>query len=103
MSFNSDAYMTRGFQREIPEIDKLFLLAMINEKSALPDNEVDYLQVFNLTRELVGNTVFQKIENTQEVPPSKSEVSFPLPEAVTAKVFCIDSEEYFTFMLAEEY
>lgn len=103
MSFNSDAYMTKGFQREISEIDKLFLLAIINQKSSLPDNQVDYLQVFNLTREVVGDTVFQKIENTQEVPPCKSVVSFPLDEAVTKKVFCIDSEEYFTFMLAEEY
>ena len=103
MKFNSNAYMTRGFQSEIPEIDKVFLISIIKEKSGMPDNEVDYLQVFNLTREIVGDTVFQKIENTQEVPSSKSEVSFPLPEAVTAKVFCIDSEEYFTFMLAEEY
>lgn len=74
-----------------------------NSKSSLPDNQVDYLQVFSLTREVVGDTVFQKIENTQEVPPCKSVVSFPLDEAVTQKVFCIDSEEYFTFMLAEEY
>ena len=73
-------------------------------KTQLKDNkDIDYLQVFTLKKTYLGKTSFQKIKHTQEVPPLSESICFPFKKAVDQKVFCIDSEDYYTFLLADEY
>ena len=65
----------------------------------LPENERDYLQIFEL--EDIGG--MQHITHKSEQPEYKMHHFIPALKAVTAKVYVIDSEEYSTMLLAEEY
>lgn len=100
MNFNNDGYMTRGFNA-LPELVKAMIGSIINTKKE--QENVDYLQVFNLSKVVQNGITFQKIVNEQEQPPLKRTYMFPFTDAVNEKVFCIDDEEYHTYMLSKEY
>lgn len=94
--FNNDRYKTAGVNRAIPFALQLFMWSCID---ALPE-ERDYFQVFNL--EAVGD--MQRITHNSERPERKVEYLIPVIEkTVTAKVYAIDSVDYSTMLLAEEY
>lgn len=103
MKFNSESFMTVGFQREIPDLIKLVLTKIIEDVASKDNEEIDYLQVFDLKTEYVGDQLYQRIEHTQEVPPFKQVFCFPYKSAVEKKIFCIDSDDYHTYLLAQEY
>ena len=103
VKFCSNAYMTRGFKNEIPDDIKLVLFRIIQQLAAKDDKDVDYLQIFRLSAKRICNMQFQQIEHSQEVPPKKDTLCIPCENPVDHKVYCIDSEEYYTFLLAEEY
>lgn len=103
MSFNNPGYVTSGFQAEIPLVVQVCLMSEIDRLSRLDSEEVDYLQIFELTRKIINGNVYQEIVVEQEQPPKKHKICFPFDDAVTRKVYCIDSEEYHTYLLAEEY
>ncbi len=103
MSFDSKAYMTVGFQAEIPDEVKIILSQLIRKVASKDNKDIDYLQVFTLKKTYLGKTSFQKIIHTQEVPPLSESICFPFEKAIDQKVFCIDSEDYYTFLLADEY
>lgn len=100
--FNNARYMTKGIQTKIPLELQLFMwncIANLKQK----EQEMDYLQVFELTKERANNIPYQKIEHRQEVPEySESYRMFPL-EIINAKIFVIDDGDHTTMMLAEEY
>ena len=93
---NKPRYLTRGVDAEIPLEIQLFLWNAIDY---MPEPK-DYLQVFRLS-DVNG---LQVIHHTAEQP--EYEMNYILAEIekpITAKIFVIDSVEYCTMLLAEEY
>jgi hypothetical protein len=93
---NKPRYLTRGVDAEIPLNIQVFLWNCIDN---MPE-EKDYLQVFNL----LNVNGLQVIRHTAEQP--EFEMTYVLAEVenpVTAKIYVIDSVEYCTMLLAEEY
>ena len=89
-------YLTKGVDETISVELQIFMWETIDR---MPEPK-DYLQVFNL---YVENGL-QVIHHTSEQP--KYDMTYILAAsdtAVTAKVYVIDSEEYCTMLLAEEY
>ena len=98
----TNRYITKGIQHEISLELQLFMWDCIDTLKE-QGKELDYLQVFELTKERVDDVFFQKIEHKQEVPAyQKTHRVFPT-EMVNAKVFVIDDETHSTMLLAEEY
>ena len=93
---NKPRYLTRGVDAEIPVEIQAFLWSAIDH---MPE-EKDYLQVFNLS----GANGLQIIRHTAEQPEFGITYILPMVETiVTAKIYVIDSVEYCTMLLAEEY
>ena len=93
---NKKRYLTRGVDAEIPLEIQLFLWNAIDHMS----EPKDYLQVFRLS-DVNG---LQVIEHTAEQPEYQMEyILTQIEKPVTTKIYCIDSEEYCTMLLAEEY
>lgn len=89
-------YLTRGVDETIPLEIQLFLWTAIDNMPA----PKDYLQVFELTKN--GN--MQCILHKSEQPEYEmTYILTTVEKAVNAKIYCIDSEEYCTMLLAEEY
>lgn len=89
-------YLTSGVDNTIPPDIQGFLWSAIDQ---MPEPK-DYLQVFQLS---VQNGL-QIIEHTSEQP--EYHMHYILAETdteITAKIYVIDSEEYCTMLLAEEY
>ena len=102
--FNTVAYMTRGFQRDVPFETQLMIFGCMDKmKRSL--EEVDYLQVFTLKKILSNETYLQEIVHTQEIPLFKEALYLTLPEdqIITTKIFVIDDGDHHTFLLASEY
>ncbi len=93
--FDNQRFLTRGVDTEIPPELQLFLWSCIDR---LPE-ERDYFQVFKL--EALGD--IQRISHTSEQPEYHMEYIIPTEKPITAKLYVIDSEEYSTMLLAEEY
>ncbi len=93
---NKPRYLTRGVDAEIPLEIQIFLWNTID---AMPEPK-DYLQVFRLS-DVNG---LQVIEHSAEQPEYQMQyILTQIEKPVTAKIYCIDSEEYCTMLLAEEY
>ena len=93
---NKPRYLTRGVHETIPVDIQLFIWTAIDQ---MPEPK-DYLQVFQLS---VVNGM-QSIRHSSEQP--EFEMTYILPmmvEPVTAKIYVIDSLDYCTMLLAEEY
>lgn len=89
-------YLTSGVDNTIPPDIQGFLWSAIDQ---MPEPK-DYLQVFQLTVEYG----YQEIDHTSEQP--EYHMHYILAEVlklVEAKVYVIDSGEYCTMLLAEEY
>lgn len=103
MNFNNTGYSTQGYANEIPLVVQLMISSMLHKRIE-DKKEVDYLQVFKLSRETSSNgVVSQKIVHKQEVPPLEDVCYLITDEAVNETVFCIDDETHHTFLLASEY
>ena len=100
--FNKKRYLTRGVRDEIPFEIQMALWAIISARHA-DGEELDYLQVFKLSSK--GSML--QIINSQEVPPYTKELVIPLECApdtpIETRVWVIDSGEYSTMLLPEEY
>ena len=93
---NKKRYLTRGVDAEIPLEIQLFLWNAIDH---MPETK-DYLQCFRLS-DVNG---LQVIEHSAEQPEYQMQyILTQIEKPVTAKIYCIDSEEYCTMLLAEEY
>ena len=93
---NKPRYLTRGVDASIPLNIQAFLWTAIDN---MPP-ERDYLQVFKLS-DMGG---LQTIEHSSEQP--EFHMTYILTEVtkpVTAKIYVIDSVDYCTMLLAEEY
>ena len=92
--FNSNRYITKGVQSEIPAGLQFFMWNCI---SAVPCP--DYLQIFRLE----DDKGKQKIVHEQEIPEFKQEYLLPSDNPINAKVYVIDDGDHSTMLLAEEY
>lgn len=95
MLFKNPHYLTRGVDAEIPLELQLFIWGCIDR---LPEDR-DYLQVFQL--EPMGE--MQRISHTSEQPEYHMAYIIPTNKPITAKLYVIDSIDYSTMLLAEEY
>lgn len=93
--FQNARYLTRGIHAEIPPELQIFIWNCIDQ---LPET-CDYFQVFKL--EPMGQ--MQRISHTSEQPEYKMEYLIPSENPITAKLYVIDSIDYSTMLLAEEY
>ena len=94
--FKNQRYVTRGVNARIPLLTQILMWEMID---SLQEVEPDYLQIFRLSEE----NGKQKVIHEQEQPEYKKEYVLSEIEPVNEKVYVIDSEEYSTMLLAEEY
>lgn len=93
--FNNQRYLTKGVQVEIPLALQLFMWECIDR---IPEPK-DYFQVFRLE----NSGGLQKITHFSEQPEYHKEYMIPTSNLIIAKVYIIDSDEYSTMLLAEEY
>jgi len=95
-------YITSGIQNEIPLEIQQFIWNCID---VLKDQGkvLDYLQVFEITKERIADVLVQKIEHTQEIPKYKMTYKVFFTEMVDDRIFVIDDKEYSTMMLSTEY
>ncbi|MDD3305895.1 MAG: DUF960 family protein [Acetobacterium sp.] len=102
--FNNEAYMTKGFQSEIPAITQVIIFDCL-EKSRQSLEKMDYLQIFELKKIRSNGTDLQEILHKQEIPVFEESILLELPEdlIINTKVFVIDDGDHHTFLLASEY
>ena len=93
--FNNHHYLTKRVQAEIPLELQLFMWECIDK---LPE-ERDYFQIFKFE----NFNGIQKVTHFSEQPEYHKEYLIPTDNPITAKVYIIDSDEYSTMLLAEEY
>ena len=95
--FDNKRYLTRGVDERIPLLVQLTLWELVED---IPNKKRDYLQVFELTSHNGTLTV----RHSQEVPHfSRTHTYTSETTEKTEKVYIIDSGEYSTMLLAEEY
>lgn len=93
---NKPRYLTKGVDSTIPLDIQIFLWSAIDN---MPEPK-DYLQVFRLS---VQNGL-QIIKHTSEQPEYHMQyILIEVLKSVEAKVYVIDSVDYATMLLAEEY
>lgn len=97
--FNGQRFITNGVSNEIPIYLQVILWYMIE---LLPE-PMDYVQVFELSEEIVDGKVNQKIIHTQENPTYKREYLLSAKSGVAQKVYIIDDGAHSTMLLANEY
>lgn len=95
-------YMTKGISSEVPFYLQNLMWIMID---SMEIREKDYLQIFELSKVIVNEKVFQKITHRQEQPEYKKTVTIPADEKIVIekKVYVIDDVSHCTMLLAEEY
>ena len=98
--FQENKYITCGVEEHVPVTIQLMLWHMI--ELARNRVELDYLQVFNISKD--NNTGLVHITHHQEQPEYKNEVFVLCDDEVDShKVFVIDDVTHCTMLLAEEY
>lgn len=100
--FKNKAFMTVGYQNDIPDNIKEFIAHIIGKCSQMED--ADYLQVFKLHVD-PNNDQMQVIEHTQEQPMKRMvyTLSGDFDKVIDQKVYVIDDTSHHTCLLASEY
>lgn len=102
--FSSDRYVTRGVNEAVPfELQQM--LWSILEKRQERGDQLDHLQIFELSAEWVDGEPLQKVLNRQEQPFHEEVFFVDHTEnlAIGVTVWIIDSGTYSTALLPEEY
>ncbi|HFR4142337.1 TPA: DUF960 family protein [Bacillus cereus] len=100
--FRGKRYITKNAEDVLPLSLQIQMFDLI--EAARNQIKLDYLQTFKCS--IIsgsGNISLQKIVHSQEVPPYKNTINIKCERIINAKVFVIDSGDYCTLMLAEEY
>ncbi|MBY0055138.1 hypothetical protein H7K32_26695 [Brevibacillus agri] len=103
-TFSGDRYATRGIADRIEPTIQMALWQAIEVRKARGD-ELDYLQVFELSVEMVDGEPLQKVLNRQEQPEHRESfyvdgVQEPIG-GVT--IWVMDSGTYCTMLFPDEY
>lgn len=101
--FTSPRYLTQGIATILPVDLQMTLWNLLDAKKC-QGVEQDYLQVFELSIEYALGEVFQKVVHSQEVPTfSETHYYREISKPMNSKVWVIDSDDYVTMILPEEY
>lgn len=95
-----DRYITKGIQHEI-SIELQIIMWQLIEELEKKNEEIDYLQVFELTIDEDRN--MQQIVHKQEIPEYENKIILRVTEPVAAKIFVIDDIDHVTMLLSNEY
>lgn len=98
----NNRYITRGINDSVDIRLQLLIWSVIDNLNEKVNVEVDYLQVFEIRKE--GNSII--IEHSQEEPEYKAVYSLELQDVELdnkIKIYVIDSWEYSTMLLEDEY
>ena len=98
--FNGKKYVSRQANEIVPIEIQILMWSMIDELKY--KMELDYLQIFRLKKKENGVI----IEHEQEVPPYKEQYELQQSHVSIEhdiKIYVIDSIDYSTMILAEEY
>ncbi len=100
MMFNNQRYITKGVSNRIPFWLIIYIWNMVESLCRDYKEEADYLQIFKVSTE---NNVLT-ISHSQEQPAIENLVKLSYyGTPINEKIYVIDSEEYSTMLLAEEY
>ena len=101
---SSDRYVTRGVN-EVVSCELQLLLWSILDKRQERGDQLDYLQVFELSAEWVDGEPIQKVLNRQEQPFHEEVFYLDHTEnlAIGVTVWVMDSGDYSTMLLPDEY
>lgn len=100
--FNNDRHITKGVKENIPLELQVFMWNCIDTLKS-QGYQLDYLQIFKLTKQRADDILFQMIEHGQKLPEYLRNYNIFPAEMVDAKVFIIDDGTSSTMLLAEEY
>ena len=89
-------YITSGIAEGIPVWLQNLLWHL---RATMQVEQRDYLQVFNLSRSEIAQTII----HTQEQPDYRKVLTVPAVDAVTEKIYIIEDPDHVTMLLAEEY
>lgn len=96
-------YITRGANETLSIYIQLLLWNMIDKLEQDKNMKIDYLQVFRI-KHIIDNEKYNLcITHSQEVPQYEKEYLFYVDNPVNEKVYVIDSGDYTTMLLADEY
>lgn len=96
-------YVTKGVNAEIDIRLQYIMWEMIDELKVEEKVKLDYLQIFRFEKNSDNSLI---IEQSQEVPRYKLKKQIPIESSTKLtkdKVYVIDSGEYSTMLLPEEY
>ena len=99
----NNRYITRGANETLSIHLQLLLWNLIDTLKKDENIELDYLQVFRFKYVTNNEKYNLSITHSQEVPPYEKKYLFNVDNPINEKVFVIDSEDYATMLLAEEY
>ena len=101
--FTSKRYATRGVTMGVGLDMQLMLWSMIDKRKETGIG-VDYLQVFELSINSKDGISVQKVIHKQECPPTSEIYFLPMIETpIKMTIWAIDSGEYCTMLLPDEY
>ncbi|MDD4834013.1 MAG: DUF960 family protein [Lutispora sp.] len=99
--FDGQKYVTCGVNSSVDPNIQLFIWNLIeNLKSKI---QLDYLQVFELSKIIYLGKPAQKLTHSQEIPYHTQEYILSNDEPVDQKIYIIDDYTHSTMLLAEEY
>ncbi|MEF2243831.1 DUF960 family protein [Paenibacillus sp. IITD108] len=101
--FNNTRYMTRGIQEEVHLGLQIIIWQLIDDCKA-KGLKLDYLQVFELSTEVVGGQLVQVIQHRQEEPLYRRTHRFaPIEVPQETTIWAIDDGDHSTMLLPSEY
>ncbi len=106
--FDKKLFITRGIKENLSEELQIALWSILFEANK-NKQELDYLQVFEISNADTEGAIITKIKWSQEVPPFEKEMYLPLVKCEKEmKVWVISEgegteDEYATMLLPEEY
>lgn len=101
--FDGQRYITRGANEKLTFELQLLLWSLIDDRKR-KKKSLDYLQIFEISSSTMDGKSVVRIIHRQEEPKSKVEHTFYLDVKIGAiKIWAIDSGEYCTMLLPDEY
>jgi len=92
-------YKTKGIEEKLSLVLQMYLWQLMFE---VKENR-DYLQVFELEADKLGDDGLQVIIHMQEEPEMVNRHFYMTDEPISARVYIIEDTTHFTMLLSSEY
>ena len=100
--FHSSKYATQSVADCVPLHLQIMLWTLI-ERKRLTGEELDYLQVFELSLYSDGGQSLQQVIHRQEVPPFAETHYFETEEIYVGKIWTMDNGDHATMLLPSDH